>query len=88
MTPRQLYALRKRRIQDMQWTELMFSRLTAATCNFSMAHPETPFSETDFMIHPFTPQPQNGHPAVPEEPPGDAILRLLEKLPPGAAVRV
>lgn len=96
MTPRQLYALRKRRIEIMQWTELMFSRLTAATCNFGFSHPERPVEETAFMIHPFKTEP-NGAPPVrqqePQEPqeqeaPGDTLLRLMEELPAGFARRV
>jgi hypothetical protein len=85
MTPRQVYALRRRKIEQMQWMELMFSRLTAAVCNFGFSRPETPIEETAFMMHPFKPQDM---PAVPAEPPGDALMRLLEKLPPGAAYRM
>ena len=79
MTPRQLFALRERKIQDMQRTELMFSRLTAAVCNFGFARPAHPFEETAFMLHPFP---------KPPEPPGDAIIRMLERLPQGAAIRI
>lgn len=86
MTPRQLYVLRKRRIEIMQWTELMFSRLTAATCNFGFSRPETPIEETAFMIHPFKTPPAET--PAPEEPPGETLLRLLQELPPGAAYRV
>lgn len=91
MTPRQLYALRKRRIEIMQWTELMFSRLTAATCNFGFSRPENPVEETAFMIHPFKTEP-NGVPTVREqesqEAPGETLLRLIEELPAGMARRV
>jgi hypothetical protein len=84
MTPRQLLALRRRRIEQMQWLELMFSRLTAAVCNFGFSRPETPIEETAFMIHPLKQEAV----ATPQEPPGDALMRLLEKLPPGAAYRM
>jgi hypothetical protein len=87
MTPRQLFALRKRRIEQMQWTELMFSRLTAATYNSGFSRPETPYEQTHFMLHPFKAPQSNGH-TPEEELPGDTLLRMLAALPPGAARRV
>ena len=80
MTPRQLFALRNRKISDMRWTELLFSRLTAAVCNFGFIRPKTPVADTAFMIHKF-PEPK------PEDLPGEVILRMLEALPKGAAER-
>lgn len=75
MTPRQLFALRNRKIADLQHTELMFSRLTAAVCNFSLARPKKPVEETAFMLHPFP------KPAEPEpEPLGDAFIRKLKRV--------
>lgn len=79
MTPRQLFALRRRKLFDMQSNELMFSRLTAAVCNSGFMRPKQPVADTHFMLHPFPKTP---------EPLGDAIIRMLESLPPGAAIRV
>ena len=81
MTPRQFDTLRRRRLFDMQCTELMLSRLTAAVWNSGFCRPKESFSEMAFMLHPFP------EPPVPPEPPGDVILRVLEAMP-GAFVRV
>lgn len=91
MTPRQLYALRKRKIQQMQWTEIMFSRLTAAVCNFGFARPKTPIEETAFMMHPFapvTPEAIEHEREQITEAPGDTLFRLFQGLPPGIAQQV
>jgi hypothetical protein len=85
MTFRQIYALRKRRIQEMQWQEIMFSRLTAAVINFSFSHPDRPVSEDFFMMHPL---PKTEPPPVEKELAGETLLRLLRNLPPGAATQV
>jgi hypothetical protein len=87
MTPRQLLALRQRRIEDMQLTELMFSRLTAAVCNSGFMRPKEPVEDTRFMMHPFPEQMMRPF-VKPPEMPGDAIIRMLEGLPKGAAIRV
>jgi hypothetical protein len=79
MTPRQLFALKRRKLFDMQCAELMMSRLTAAVCNSGFMRPKEPVEDTRFMLHPFP---------KPPEPPGDAIIRMLEGLPLGAAIRV
>lgn len=73
MTPRQLMAIWRRRMNDAQSTELMFSRLTAAVYNTGFARPEHPFESTAFMLHPF-PKPKAETP----EPLGDALLRKLK----------
>jgi hypothetical protein len=80
MTPRQLFALKRRKLFDMQCAELMMSRLTAAVCNSGFMRPKEPVEDTRFMIHPF--------PKRPEPPLGDVMIRMLESLPPGAAIRV
>lgn len=63
----------------MQCNELMFSRLTAAILNTGFMRPKEPVEDTRFMIHPFP---------KPPEPPGDVLIRMLEALPQGAAIRV
>lgn len=82
MTPRQLFALKRRKLFDMQREELMMSRLTAAVCNSGFARPKHPVEDTYFMLHPFP------KPAAPAEMPGDALIKMLEALPRGAAIRV
>lgn len=74
MTPRQLFALKRRKLYDMQREELMMSRLTAAVCNSGFARPKEPVEDTRFMLHPF-------HAPKPSGPPellGDALLRTLK----------
>lgn len=77
MTPRQLFALKRRKLYDMQREELMMSRLTAAVCNSGFARPKEPVEDTRFMLHPF-------HAPKPSGPPellGDAFVRMLRKVP-------
>ena len=70
----------------MQWVELMFSRLTAAVCNFGFSRPKKPLEQDAFMLHPFPNL--NGSSAVPDEPPGDTLIKVLESLPAGIVERV
>jgi hypothetical protein len=85
MTPRMLFALRRRRLAEMRWIEVMASRLTAAVCNFGFARPKEFIDERAFMLHPF---PVKAAPPPPEEPPGVTLLRMLEKLPKGLVKRI
>lgn len=73
MTPRQLFALQHRRLTHTRNHELMLSRLTAAVYNSGFAHPQTPFNDADFMLHPF-PRPEPPEP----EPLGDAFIQKLK----------
>lgn len=63
----------------MQCQELMLSRLTAAVLNSGFTHPKDPVDDARFMLHPFPKRPES---------PGDALIRMLERLPQGAAIRV
>lgn len=57
MTPRHLYALRKRQIQRFQREELLMGILASTSANFSMHAPKKPLSPEDFMLHKFAHQP-------------------------------
>ena len=87
MTPRQLHALRLRQIEQLQHSELMTGIIASVTANFSMMKPEPPFSAESFMIHKL-PESPNGEQEPEDEMDGDKLLRILDGLPAGAAIRV
>jgi hypothetical protein len=87
MTPRQLHALRLRQIEHLQHSELMTGIVASVTANFSVMKPEPPFSAESFMIHKLPGWPVDGQDSD-EEMDGDKILRILDALPAGAAIRV
>jgi hypothetical protein len=58
MTPRMLYALRKRQIEQLQREELLVGILASTSANFSFCRPEKPLTPELFMLHPFPPQPE------------------------------
>jgi hypothetical protein len=53
MTPRQLHALRKRHIAQMQREELLLGILASVTANHSFCAPSRPYRPELFMLHPF-----------------------------------
>jgi hypothetical protein len=85
MTPRQLHALRLRQIEQLQHSELMPGMIASVTANFSMIKPEPPFSAESFMIHKLPGDATEKEPE--DEMDGDRLLRILNSLPVGAAIR-
>jgi hypothetical protein len=58
MTPRMLYALRKRQIARLQREELLVGIIAATSANFSFCRPEKPLTPEMFMLHPLPEQPE------------------------------
>jgi len=57
MTPRQLHALRKRQLQQLQREELLVGIIAATSANYSFCRPDRPLSPEVFMLHKLPPQP-------------------------------
>lgn len=53
MTPRQVAALHKVRLEQMQREELLVGIISSTVENFSQCHPEKPVAAVDFMLHKF-----------------------------------
>jgi hypothetical protein len=51
LTPRQVHALQKVRIERMQREEFLNGLVACTTANFSMSPPKKPLKADDFMIH-------------------------------------
>jgi hypothetical protein len=79
MTPRQLYALRKRQMEHMQREELLVGILASTSANFSFCRPETPLTPESFMLHPLKTA------TAEASTPGERLLAVLQALPRGAA---
>jgi hypothetical protein len=82
MTPRQLFALRKRQVERMQREELLVGILASTSANFSFCRPEKPLTPESFMLHPLKTAP------VEASTPGERLLAVLQALPPGAVKQV
>jgi len=74
MTPRQLFALRKRKIQIMQREELMVGIIASTSANFSFCRPDRPISPESFMLHPFPVQPE-------KQLTGEDIMKAFAHIP-------
>jgi hypothetical protein len=73
MTPRQLYALRKRKLEQMQREELLVGIIASTSANFSFCRPDKPLHAERFMLHPF--------PVEEDEPvTGEEIMALFAGL--------
>lgn len=72
MVPRQFHALRAAHVREMQHQELMFSRLTAYTINFSQRGVKRPLKESHFMMHEFAEPEKDKGPVT-----GESILAEL-----------
>ncbi len=57
MTPRQLHALREKRLEQMQREELLFAQLNCSVINFSFSGPKEPATPDRFMLHPIKAEP-------------------------------
>lgn len=79
MTPRQIHALRKRQLEQMQREELLLAQINCTIANFSFGGAKKPLTPDLFMLHPLKAQ-ETGTP-------GDRLLAALQALPHGAAVR-
>lgn len=58
MTPRMLYALTERQIEDMRHREMMIAILCAVTVNSGFGGPKTSVKPDVFMQHPWPPEPE------------------------------
>jgi hypothetical protein len=74
MTPRMLYALRKRHLQRLQREELLNGIVAAAVANFGFCRPEKPLDPQVFMLHPL-PAPK------PKPLTGDSLAAMVRALP-------
>ena len=84
MTPRLIYALRKRQIERMQREELLVGILAATSANFSFCKPETPLSPESFMLHPLA-RPVEVEASTPGERLAAAFGQLAAQLGPAAS---
>jgi len=83
MTPRQIQALRKRHLEQMQREELLYAQLNCSVINFSFGAPKKPAKPELFMLHPLKQEELED----PNATAGDRLLAQLQALPAGAAVR-
>ncbi len=58
MTPRQLHALRERRLEQMRREELLLAQLNCSIINFSFSGPKEPATPDRFMLHPIKAEPE------------------------------
>lgn len=85
MTPRQLYAIRKRRIENMQREELLIGIVASTSANYSFCRPDKLISPTAFMLHPLREPKQDPKPV--SYITGDMIKAKLDKMPAWAIKR-
>lgn len=85
MTPRQLYAIRKRRLDNFRREELLVGIIAATSANYSFCRPEKAISPTAFMLHKL-PEPKRELKPVTKVT-GDMIRAKLAKLPDWAIQR-
>lgn len=84
MTPRMFFELRKRQVGQWQREELLFGIVASTTANFSFSPPKRALTPESFMMHPFKTQ----RPDPPASKQGDALLSMLQAMPPELAVQV
>jgi len=76
MTPRQLYALRKREMEAMQREELLVGIIASTTANFGFCRPDHPLSAESFMLHPYPAAEEPGHVGITGEDVHAAFARF------------